>query len=72
MIRLATNDLGFEAAFSALLGQARETTDPAQLTKLYAQAQIRLTTVDYPGLPVYQNSVLWAFNKQLHDVYVNT
>jgi len=25
-----------------------------------------------PGLPVYQNSVLWAFNKKLHNVVVNT
>jgi peptide/nickel transport system substrate-binding protein len=28
--------------------------------------------VDYPGLPIYQNSVLWAFSNQLHNVYVNT
>lgn len=55
-----------------LLLEARQTTNPAQLTKLYAQAQLRLTTVDFPGLPVYQNSVLWAFNKNLHDVFVNT
>lgn len=55
-----------------LLLEARQTTNPAQLTKLYAQAQERLTNVDLPGLPVYQNSVLWAFNKNLHDVFVNT
>jgi peptide/nickel transport system substrate-binding protein len=61
-----------DPALDSILQQARETTSPAQLTKLYAEAQVQLTTVDYPGLPVYQNSVLWAFNRQLHDVYVNT
>jgi peptide/nickel transport system substrate-binding protein len=55
-----------------LLQKARETTNPAQLTKLYAAAQLRLSKVDLPGLPVYQNSVLWAFNKSLHNVFVNT
>jgi peptide/nickel transport system substrate-binding protein len=61
-----------DPTLDAILQEARETTNPAQLTKLYAEAQVRLDTVDYPGLPIYQNSVLWAFNKQLHDVYVNT
>jgi peptide/nickel transport system substrate-binding protein len=56
----------------AILEQARETTNTTKLAKLYAEAQVRLADVDYPGLPVYQNSVLWAFNKNLHDVYVNT
>jgi len=55
-----------------LLLEARQTTNPTQLTKLYAEAQVRLTTVDLPGLPIYQNSVLWAFNKKLHNVFVNT
>lgn len=61
-----------DPTLDAILEKARETTDTAQLAKLYAQAQHRLTDVDYPGLPVYQNSVLWAFSKKLHDVYVNT
>ena len=61
-----------DPALDAILEHARETTNPAQLAKLYAQAQLRLTDVDYPGLPVYQNSVLWAFSKKLRDVYVNT
>jgi peptide/nickel transport system substrate-binding protein len=61
-----------DPALDAILEQARETTNSTQLAKLYAEAQVRLTGVDYPGLPVYQNSVLWAFNKALHDVYVNT
>lgn len=61
-----------DPALDSILQRARETTSTAQLTKLYAQAQLRLTTVDFPGLPIYQNSVLWAFNKQLHNVYVNT
>jgi peptide/nickel transport system substrate-binding protein len=55
-----------------ILLAARQTTSPGQLAKLYSEAQVRLTTVDYPGLPVYQNSVLWAFSKNLHDVFVNT
>jgi peptide/nickel transport system substrate-binding protein len=55
-----------------LLLEARQTTNPTQLTKLYAEAQTRLATIDLPGLPVYQNSVLWAFNKELHNVFVNT
>lgn len=54
-----------------LLEQARETTDTAKLTQLYSRAQKQLMT-DYPGLPIYQNSVLWAFNKSLHNVVVDT
>lgn len=54
-----------------VLEQARETTDPARQKSLYAQAQQRLVA-DVPGLPVYQNTVLWAFNKRLHNVIVNT
>ncbi len=61
-----------DPALDNILLEARQTTDPTQLAKLYAEAQLRLTTVDFPGLPVYQNSVLWAFNKNLHDVFVNT
>ena len=61
-----------DPTLDSLLLAARQTTDPATLAKLYAEAQLRLTTVDLPGLPVYQNSVLWAFNKELHDVFVNT
>jgi peptide/nickel transport system substrate-binding protein len=61
-----------DPTLDAILEQARETTNSTQLARLYAQAQVRLTGVDYPGLPVYQNSVLWAFNNKLHDVYVNT
>jgi peptide/nickel transport system substrate-binding protein len=61
-----------DPTLDALLLKARQTTDPATLASLYAQAQTRLTSVDVPGLPVYQNSVLWAFSKSLHDVYVNT
>jgi peptide/nickel transport system substrate-binding protein len=61
-----------DPTLDTILQEARETTNPSQLAKLYAQAQVRLTTVDYPGLPIYQNTVLWSFNKELHDVYVNT
>jgi peptide/nickel transport system substrate-binding protein len=61
-----------DPALDTLLLQARQTTQPSKLASLYAQAQTRLATADIPGLPVYQNSVLWAFSKSLHDVYVNT
>ena len=60
-----------DPALDTLLEQARETTDLAKLTDLYSQAQQRLVT-DVPGLPIYQNTVLWAFNKKLHNVIVNT
>ena len=60
-----------DPALDTILEQARETTDQAKLTDLYSQAQQRLVT-DVPGLPIYQNTVLWAFNKKLHNVIVNT
>jgi peptide/nickel transport system substrate-binding protein len=55
----------------SLLEEARETTDTKRLTQLYSQAQKQLNG-DYPGLPIYQNSVLWAFSTKLHDVVVDT
>lgn len=61
------NDL----ALDKLLQEARQTTNNAKLTSLYSRAQKRLVS-DYPGLPIYQNSVLWAFNTSLHNVSVNT
>lgn len=60
-----------DPVLDTVLAQARQTVDQATLKSLYAKAQQRLVT-DLPGLPVYQNSVLWAFNKDLHDVIVNT
>jgi peptide/nickel transport system substrate-binding protein len=60
-----------DPSLDTLLAQARETVDQNSLKSLYTQAQQRLDT-DLPGLPIYQNSVLWAFNKSLHDVVVNT
>lgn len=60
-----------DPALDKVLQQARETTDRARLTSLYSTAQKRLVA-DVPGLPIYQNTVLWAFNKKLHNVVVNT
>ncbi|WP_146088345.1 ABC transporter substrate-binding protein [Actinacidiphila yanglinensis] len=60
-----------DPALDTVLEQARQTTDTTKLASLYAQAQKRLVT-DVPGLPVYQNTVLWAFSKKLHDVVVDT
>jgi peptide/nickel transport system substrate-binding protein len=54
-----------------LLDAARQTTDNTKLASLYSQAQKQLVS-DYPGLPVYQNSVLWAFSTKLHNVSINT
>lgn len=53
------------------LDQARQTTDPAAQQKLYSQVQRRLAEL-VPGIPVYDNSVLWAFSKKLHNVSVDT
>jgi peptide/nickel transport system substrate-binding protein len=54
-----------------VLQRSRETTDRTELASLYSQAQKQLVS-DVPGLPVYQNTVLWAFDKKLHNVIVNT
>lgn len=54
-----------------VLAQARQTVDQNTLKSLYTKAQQQLVA-DLPGLPIYQNSVLWAFSKNLHDVVVNT
>lgn len=53
------------------LVQSRETTDVATQAALYAKVQQRLVTL-YPGIPVYDNSVLWAVNSKLHNVIVDT
>ncbi len=42
MIRLATNDRGFEAAFTALLGQARETTETVDHAVAAIIAEVRV------------------------------
>jgi peptide/nickel transport system substrate-binding protein len=60
-----------DPSLDTLLQQARETTDRSRQATLYSQAQKRLVA-DVPGLPVYQNTVLWAFDKKLHDVVVDT
>jgi peptide/nickel transport system substrate-binding protein len=53
------------------LEQARQTSDKAVLKDLYSKAQLRLAELT-PGFPVYDNSVLWAFNAKLHNVVVDT
>ena len=40
-----------DPALDSILQQAQETASPAQLTKLYAEARVQLTTVDYPACP---------------------
>jgi peptide/nickel transport system substrate-binding protein len=53
------------------LEQARQTSDKATLKELYSKVQHRLAELT-PGFPVYDNSVLWAFNSKLHNVVVDT
>jgi peptide/nickel transport system substrate-binding protein len=60
-----------DPTLDSLLERTRETADRAELASLYSQAQKQLVAA-VPGLPVYQNTVLWAFDKKLHNVIVNT
>jgi peptide/nickel transport system substrate-binding protein len=60
-----------DPTLDGVLQRSRETTDRTELASLYSQAQKQLVS-DVPGLPVYQNTVLWAFDKKLHNVIVNT
>jgi peptide/nickel transport system substrate-binding protein len=71
------NRLGQNAAhlsdpqLDAWLEQARETTDPATLKTLYAEVQHRLVDLA-PGVPIYDNSVLWAVSRTVHGVITDT
>ncbi len=53
------------------LEQARQTTDKTRLNDLYSKVKHRLAELT-PGFPVYDNSVLWAFSSELHNVVVDT
>lgn len=53
------------------LEQARETTDSAKQQNLYGEVQQRLVDL-VPGIPIYDNSVLWATSKKLHGVLTDT
>jgi peptide/nickel transport system substrate-binding protein len=53
------------------LEQARQTTDNAKLQDLYSKVQQRLVDL-VPGLPIYDNSVLWAVNRSVHGVITDT
>jgi peptide/nickel transport system substrate-binding protein len=55
----------------AWLGEARQTTDQAKLTDLYSKVQHRLVDL-VPGVPIYDNSVLWAVNKKVHGTIEDT
>jgi len=50
-----------------LLLKARQTTDPAQLKKLYKDAELRLEQL-VPAIPLYDNYTSWAVNKDVHGV----
>lgn len=51
------------------LAQALKTTDRAQKTALYADAQQRIWA-DMPWLPLVQESIVYARSKRLHGAYV--
>ncbi|GAA4588112.1 ABC transporter substrate-binding protein [Planotetraspora phitsanulokensis] len=53
------------------LEQARQTTDSAKLKDLYGKVQQRLVDL-VPGVPIYDNSVLWATSKKLQGVITDT
>jgi peptide/nickel transport system substrate-binding protein len=55
----------------AWLEAARETTDQAKLRDLYGKVQQRLVDL-VPGVPIYDNSVLWATSRSLHGVITDT
>ncbi len=53
------------------LDQARQTTDQTQLADLYSKVQHRLVDL-VPGVPIYDNSVLWAVNRSVHGTVEDT
>jgi peptide/nickel transport system substrate-binding protein len=53
------------------LEDARRTTDNAVQKELYSKVQQRLVEL-VPGVPVYDNSVLWATGADLHGVLTDT
>lgn len=60
-----------DGQLDSLLAQGRQTTDSGKQDQLYRAAQHRLVDL-VPGLPVYDNSVLWAVSSKLHDTLVDT
>ncbi|MGO9817147.1 MAG: ABC transporter substrate-binding protein [Acidocella sp.] len=60
-----------DPALNALLEQAREATDTAALTALYAQAQARLIEL-VPAVPLYDNQSLIGFGTRVRGVIYDT
>lgn len=60
-----------DPALDALLERARESRDPAERRRLYAQAQQRLVWL-VPGIPVYDHHTLTAHRRTLHGVLFDT
>ncbi len=54
-----------------LLEQARETSDPAELRRLYSAAQKRLVEI-VPGVPLDENHSIVAYAKRLNGVIFDT
>lgn len=60
-----------DPTLDALLGRARRERDPAELKKLYSQAQQRLTEV-VPAVPVYENHSIVAWHRDVKNVVFDT
>lgn len=60
-----------DAQLDALLGRARTERDPAELRRLYSQAQERLTEL-VPAVPVYENHSIVAWQKDVKNVVFDT
>jgi peptide/nickel transport system substrate-binding protein len=60
-----------DAKLDALLDRARQERDPAELRRLYSQAQQRLTEV-VPAVPVYENHSIMAWNQAVKNVVFDT
>ncbi|MFF0341694.1 ABC transporter substrate-binding protein [Kribbella sp. NPDC004875] len=54
-----------------ILQTARETPDGPEAAKLYGEAQQRLVEL-VPGLPLYENSSQWAYNKLVKGIQIDT
>lgn len=55
----------------SILSEARATSDPADLRRLYAAAQVRLTEL-VPAVPLSENHSLVAYRRALHGVVYDT
>ncbi len=60
-----------DAELDEVLERARRSTDPAELQKLYSQAQRRLTEL-VPAVPSYESHHMIAYRSNVHGVFFDT